>query len=69
MFERVNDNVQVIRNVKQCTCCGGTVDRFCSYARDPHVIFATLYFECRDCKAIGDPFIGMMTNHHQKMSA
>ena len=39
----------IVKNVKSCVICEvGTVDRF------PH------HFECRDCGAIGDPFLGMM---------
>ncbi len=39
-------------NVKQCTICGGTVDRF------------EFHLECRVCKAVGDPFMGMMQPAH-----
>lgn len=62
----------IIRNVKRCTCCGGRsgfgdgrVDRFIQKGTGRmligHFFGTTIYFKCRDCGAVGDPFIGMMT--------
>ena len=46
------DKVEVlpvpVKNVKQCSCCGGSVDRYPNH------------FECTNCGAIGDPVMGMM---------
>ena len=40
----------VLKNVKRCTICNGSVDKH------QH------HYECVDCGAIGDPFIGMMVS-------
>lgn len=37
-----------VENVKECTCCGGMVDKF------------AYHFECRGCGAIGDLVTGIM---------
>jgi len=39
-----------VLNVEQCSCCGGTVDRFANH------------FGCRDCGAMGDMITGIMSD-------
>lgn len=39
----------IVKNVKQCELCRGTVDRF------------STYFQCRKCTAFGDLNTGIMT--------
>jgi hypothetical protein len=39
----------IVKNVKKCSLCNGTVNRFENC------------FQCRDCTAMGDLFTGIMT--------
>ncbi len=60
-FEDGPENTKIIRNVKRCDYCQGSVDRICANIPDPHGVFVTKYFDCTRCGAMGDPFLGMMT--------
>ena len=61
-YQKTDDpNVLVVRHVKQCCYCQGSVDRFCSTQPDPHFHYRTLYFQCSKCIAMGDPVVGIMT--------
>lgn len=50
----------VVRNVNECSFCGGPVDRFCSKYPDKLLHYSTLYFKCSSCGAMGDPVTGIM---------
>ena len=47
--EKIDAGKPTVENVKQCTWCRGTVDRY------------DFGFQCRDCGAMGDLFTGIMT--------
>ena len=57
----------IVKCVKQCSCCKGIVDRFIVKGTfgqiHNHVDGQNMPvpFQCRDCFAIGDGFNGIMT--------
>lgn len=60
-YEVVDEKTLVVRNVKQCDLCGGSVDRYCSTYPNKHFHYSTIDFRCTKCPAVGDPFMGVMT--------
>lgn len=68
----------IVKNVMQCTCCGGTVDRHTTQEAEDEMQYYVEhrdtvtrpmpegYFECRDCGAMGDLFTGIMTPMREK---
>ena len=60
-YEVLDEHNLIVRNVKQCELCGGSVDRYCSTHPDPHVHYSTKYLQCTRCTAIGGSFMGIMT--------